>query len=298
MTRIKPRLAVAAAVAIAATALASSGAAATPVHHNHGHSDPTVTIYLTRHGQTILNTVERVQGWTDSPLVVGTNADGSVLDARILPTTVGKNLRAREGKMDAAYSADMKRHFETATYILKGAQQQYLPITQDSRLREINFGRYEGATNKEMWTDIIEHLGYTVNHDAAATAPVDSTGQNGGWQTMQAIAAKEKGTEAMMAAMKELAEEPIEGSHISLPAEDCSDVSTRMMSALNEIAKRAAREHDDRVLVVSSGLSITCAIDSLGTTVNGGISNVAVSKLQYKKGKWTVLSVADKSYGQ
>ena len=297
MTRIKPRVALAAVVALAATALASSGAAASPVHHHHPKPDTTVTIYLTRHGQTLLNTLERVQGWTDSPLVVGTNADGSVLDARILPQTVGKNLRAREGKMDAAYSADMKRHYETATFLLKGAKQQNLSIKQDSRLREINFGKYEGAENKEMWSAIVEHMGYTVNHDAPATAPVDATDQNGGWQTMQLLAINERGLKAMMAAMKEIAQEPTE-TGVSLPAEDCTDVSKRMMASLNEIAKKASQQRDDKVLVVSSGLSITCAIDSLGTTVNTAISNVAVSKLEYKKGKWTVKSVGDTSYRQ
>ena len=28
--------------------------------------DNTVTLYITRHGKTILNTVDRVQGWSDS----------------------------------------------------------------------------------------------------------------------------------------------------------------------------------------------------------------------------------------
>ncbi len=307
MTRKTPRIALASAVVLAAAALTASGmsasasaspasapskALAAPAHKNHGKGkDQTVTIYLTRHGQTILNTLERVQ-----PLVVGTNADGSVLDARTLPVTVGKNLRAREGKIDATYSADMKRHYETATFMLKGAKQN-LSVKQDSRLREINFGKYEGAENKEMWTEIVEHMGYTVNHDAPATAPVDATGQNGGWQTMQLLAINERGLKAMMAAMKEIAEEPTE-TGVKLPAEDCADVSKRMMASLNSIAKTAVKNHDKRVLVLSSGLSITCAIDSLGTTVNTAISNVAISKLEYNKGVWTVKSVGDTSYRQ
>lgn len=312
MTRKTPRIALVSAVVLAAAALTASGmsasasaspasapskALAAPAHKNHGKGkDQTVTIYLTRHGQTILNTLERVQGWIDSPLIVGTNADGSVLDARTLPVTVGKNLRAREGKIDATYSADMKRHYETATFMLKGAKQN-LSVKQDSRLREINFGKYEGAENKEMWTEIVEHMGYTVNHDAPATAPVDATGQNGGWQTMQLLAINERGLKAMMAAMKEIAEEPTE-TGVKLPAEDCTDVSTRMMASLNSIAKTAVKNHDKRVLVLSSGLSITCAIDSLGTTVNTAISNVAISKLEYNKGVWTVKSVGDTSYRQ
>lgn len=63
-----------------------------PQHRDRGR-DGTVTIYFTRHGQTLLNTLERVQGWSDAPLIVGTNPDGSALNARTLPFTVGKNLR-------------------------------------------------------------------------------------------------------------------------------------------------------------------------------------------------------------
>jgi broad specificity phosphatase PhoE len=296
MNRLVPRIAIAAAAVLATATL--GGWAATP-HLTAPHAatahvkvdkkrDTTVTIYLTRHGQTILNTLERVQGWTDSPLV-----DAA---ARALPVTVGKNIAAREGRFDAAYSADMKRHYETAQGILKGAHESWLPITQDPGLREINFGKYEGATNQEMWTDIVEHMGYTVDTTAAPTAPADATGQNGGWQTMQGIAATQKGIDAMMAAMKEIASTPAENGAV-LPAENCQDVNARMAASLNQIAKTATKKHDDRVLVVSSGLSITCfLVDSLHATVAGGISNVAVSKLQYQDGTWTVLTVNDKSY--
>ncbi|MFT4215781.1 MAG: histidine phosphatase family protein [Micropruina sp.] len=315
MKRTTSRITIAAVTALVASTLTAGGtvssaapppeaapvsrvaeAATVPQHHRGNGRDGTVTIYLTRHGQTLLNTLERVQGWTDSPLVVGTNPDGSVLDARVLPVTVGTNLRAREGRIDAAYSADMKRHNETIELLLEGARQS-LTVNQDARLREVNFGKYEGAENKEMWTDIVEHLGYTVNHDASATAPVDSTGQNGGWQTMQLLAVNEKGVKALMEAMKELAEEPTE-TGVVLPAEDCAEVSDRMIRSLNNIARTAVKHRDKRVLVVSSGLSITCAVEALGTRVNAGISNVAVSELQYSNGVWTVNSVGDTSYRQ
>ncbi|MDQ4215523.1 histidine phosphatase family protein [Microbacterium capsulatum] len=292
-----PRLAFATAVVLATTALGGWAAAAPhdTVAKSGKGDDSTVTVYLTRHGQTILNTLERVQGWSDAPLVVGKNPDGSVLDGRILPVTVGANLRARDGAFDAAYSADQKRHFQTATLLLQGAGQQKLAVTQDERLREIDFGRYEGAEGKEMWTDIVEAMGYTVDHAAAPTAPADATGQNGGWQTMQLRAITEKGLVPMMATMKRLAEEPEENG-VALPAEDCGDVSARMLAAMTEAAQKAVRGHDTRVLMVSSGLSITCAVDALGTTVTKGISNVAVSKLEYRGGVWTVKSVGDASY--
>ncbi|MBK7822004.1 MAG: histidine phosphatase family protein [Tessaracoccus sp.] len=77
-----------------------------------------------------------------------------------------------------------------------------------------------------------------------------------------------------------------------------ADVNKRMMPSLNKIAKKAVKERDKRVLVVSSGLSITCVLDGLGVDMKTAISNVAVSKLVYKNGKWTVLTVGDTSYRQ
>lgn len=278
--------------------------AAAPARHSS--HDPGVTIYLTRHGRTLLNQTDTVQGWSDSPLLIGTKefATAPVTNndaGRPLARAVGKNLRAAVGKMDVAYSADGKRHFETATYMLQGAGQK-LDVTQDARLREVNFGKYEGKENKEMWTAAVEHLGYTIDHDAPGTAPADANGQNGGWQTMQGIAINERGLYAMMVAIKAVANDPAN----QLPAEDCTDTYNRMDESLRAIAKRATKKHDDKVLVVSSGLSISCFVgnDSIKTTTGGtpvlpatGISNVAVTKLIYSKGTFTVSgTVGDKSY--
>lgn len=249
----------------------------------------TVTIYLTRHGQTILNTLERAQGWTDSPLVNDA--------ARAVPVTVGKNIATREGRFDVAYSADMKRHSDSATLMLQGAGRSRLDVTQNAGLRELAFGKYEGALAKESWLAILHELGYTVDESAAPDAPADANGQNGGWKTMEEIAMAQKGIAATMAALKKVASEPIEGG-ATLPAEDCADANARMATSLNKIAARAVRHHDKRVLVVSSGLSISCYLTDTHHQTVTGISNVGVSKLQYRNGAWKVLTVNDKSYQQ
>lgn len=285
------RISLAVAAVVAATAfggLAGQASSADATRVDKGRN-ATVTIYLTRHGQTILNVLERAQGWTDSPLVSD--------EARAVPVTVGKNIALREGRLDAAYSADMKRHHETATLILQGSRQSRVPVTQDPGLRELAFGKYEGALAKESWTALLHELGYSVDENAAPDAPADANGQNGGWQTMEKIAMAEKGVDGTMAALKRVSSTPTDHG-ATLPAEDCTDANARMSASLNRIAKEATRHRDKRVLVVSSGLTISCYLTLSQQTPTTGISNVGVSKLQYEKGKWTVLSVNDRSYQQ
>ena len=311
MHRRTVRISVVAAALVAATTLTGLSASAAPavdVHTGKDKSDKNaVVIYLTRHGRTILNTTDTVQGWADSPLLVGTQEAATapvakVDEGRPLAFAVGANLESAVGSFDAVYSADGKRHFETATYMLAGAEEAKLTVAQDWRLREINFGQYEGKENKELWSAAVEHLGYTIDHAAAPTAPADATGQNGGWQTMQGIAITQHGLYDMMAAVKAVADAP----QLGLPAEDCADVNARMTEALTEIAQKAKKKHDDTVLVVSSGLSISCFAGAPDMrTVDGGIPampptgvpNLGVTKLVYKDGVFTVDgAVGSKAY--
>ena len=66
----------------------------------------TFTLYMVRHGQTILNSYNRLQGWCDSPLTEkGTN------DAH----SAGKHLENIH--FDAAYSSDTDaRHENVSLY--------------------------------------------------------------------------------------------------------------------------------------------------------------------------------------
>ena len=272
---------------LATTAFAGCSAEPqSPEPTSDGGGDVAVTIYLTRHGQTILNTVERAQGWSDSPLL----SDA----ARAVPVTVGENIASREGSIDAAYSADMKRHYETAALIVQGAGASGVEEVQDEGLRELAFGSYEGALAKEAWTALLQELGYSVDVNADPTAPADAAGQNGGWQTMEDIAMADVGVDGTMAALKRVSSVPVHDT--TFPAEDCVDADERMAASLDRIAEEAAGNGDERVLVVSSGLTIACYLTLTHDTPTIGISNVGVSKLEYSGGEWTVVTVNDKSY--
>ncbi|PEC19065.1 histidine phosphatase family protein [Bacillus cereus] len=109
-----------------------------------------VTLYVTRHGKTILNTNQRAQGWADSPLVekgveVAANLGTGLKDIHF--TTV--------------YSSDSGRAIETANLVLKYSEQSKLKLEQRKALRELNFGIFEGEKLENMWETIGKAAGVT-----------------------------------------------------------------------------------------------------------------------------------------
>lgn len=87
-----------------------------------------VTLYVTRHGKTILNTNHRAQGWADSPLVekgveVATNLGTGLKDIHFMN----------------AYSSDSGRAIETANLVLKYSEQSKLKLEQRKKITRIKF---------------------------------------------------------------------------------------------------------------------------------------------------------------
>jgi len=210
-----------------------------------------ITVYLVRHGRTWLNQAGRIQGWSDSPL---TDAGVAVAE------TVGRNLAAEIGGFDAAYSADMMRHFQTASGILSAAGSSLTP-TRVAGLREVAYGGWEGEKQSTAFPQL------------AAAGPLD---------TLTHI------IDAFVASNPDK----------SVPAETWAQVAARMNDALTTAAtdRTMPMRYGGNVLAVSSGMSITCLLESLGATVDGAMENGAVNKLRYSGGSWTVLSVNDTSY--
>jgi broad specificity phosphatase PhoE len=93
-------------------------------------------ILLARHGETDWNNGRRVQGHTDIPL----NAAG-VAQARVLAEQLATE------PLIAVFSSDLSRALDTATVV---ADAHALEVTVDPRLREKNFGTWEGLTDLEI----------------------------------------------------------------------------------------------------------------------------------------------------
>ena len=93
------------------------------------------TVLLIRHGETDFNSEGRLQGNMPVPL----NDVG-----RRQAQALGCYLRGQH--IDALWTSPIKRSLETATIINSYLK---LPLKEDSRLREIEFGIFEGYTYEE-----------------------------------------------------------------------------------------------------------------------------------------------------
>jgi probable phosphoglycerate mutase len=93
-------------------------------------------IYLVRHGESEWNKLKMIQGQSDLPLTdLGRSQAGKIAK------------RLKSEKIDIIYSSDLKRAVETAQIIGKELN---LNVSPDKRLREIDFGPWEGKKNKDV----------------------------------------------------------------------------------------------------------------------------------------------------
>ena len=103
-----------------------------------------VDIYLARHGQTDWNKQDRFQGQHDVPL-------------NSLGVRQAEALRDRLVGLDFSliYSSDLDRALDTARII---ARDQQAEIIRDQRLREMNFGAWEGMTYEKIKEEYAQEL--------------------------------------------------------------------------------------------------------------------------------------------
>jgi broad specificity phosphatase PhoE len=95
-----------------------------------------LNILLIRHAQTNWNISGRFQGVTDVPL----NNVGLIQAEKIAE-------RLSYFKIDSIYSSDLSRAFNTSKVI---AKRHGIHVKTSDKLREINFGEWEGKTKEEI----------------------------------------------------------------------------------------------------------------------------------------------------
>ena len=93
-------------------------------------------LWLVRHGETDWNAGGRIQGNSDVPL----NAVGE-RQARALH----RRLSVLGDSFDMVHASDLTRAYRTASIALPQRT-----ITSDGRLREVNFGEFEGVIGEEL----------------------------------------------------------------------------------------------------------------------------------------------------
>lgn len=114
-------------------------------------------IYIVRHGETLWNREKRLQGSADIAL-----------------SSYGRELAIETGKQlsdisfDRVFSSPLKRAYETACLI---RPMQAEEIITDDRLRELNFGVYEGRTMQELKEDPAGYFQYFFDAPEKYRAP-------------------------------------------------------------------------------------------------------------------------------
>jgi broad specificity phosphatase PhoE len=96
-----------------------------------------VLLTLIRHGPTEWNATRRFQGRTDLSLSERGRADAAAIAEAL-----------RKERIDALYSSDLARAMETARAV---AEPHAIAVVADGRLREFDFGAWEGLT----WDEIV-----------------------------------------------------------------------------------------------------------------------------------------------
>lgn len=228
--------------------------------------DKELTLYLVRHGKTMLNSSERVQGWSDAVL---TKQGEDVVKQ------TGKGLSSVD--FQNAYSSDSGRAIQTANLILdENDSSKKMNVETDSRLREFNFGSFEGDLNANLGAAIAKQQGITEEEFAKNMTP-------------------EYFANSIAAVDKEVAKD--DGNW---PAEDYETITKRLTSAIDNIVEtESSKDGSGNILIVSHGLSLSALLGTLFddfTMPPGGLINASVSKVTYKNGQYTLESVNDTSF--
>ena len=226
-----------------------------------------VTFYIARHGRTILNTLGRVQGWSDSTLT-----EEGVEVAKYL------GIGLQDVKFTSVYCSDLRRTRQTAQTILQYQGQKELPIIEKEGFREVCFGSYESNFNDTMWREAALYLQYTNGEDLIRDI-FDAT--------------KEVTYEQVVNTVKILDQLGI--------AENFEEVEKRGQGTLLEIAEAEIEEgKEHNILVVSHGMCIMLMLQNLGgrELLKDNLDNASVCKVIYENGEFTVESMGDMGYVQ
>lgn len=106
-----------------------------------------ISFYIVRHGQTLLNCLDRAQGWSDSPLT--DSGKQAAID-------LGNKLK--EINFNAVYTSDMLRTVQTAELILHTSENN-VSVQKDIRLREWCLGNMEAENNAVFIKSVSDWLG-------------------------------------------------------------------------------------------------------------------------------------------
>jgi broad specificity phosphatase PhoE len=135
------------------------------------------TLYLVRHGETVWHAENRYAGRSDIALT-NRGLDQAETLARW----------SQMQPIDAVYSSDLSRAVNTAT---PSAKALGVPVTPVVAFREVDFGRGEGLTAREMHDQFPVQAARFMTHPATSPLPNAESGKHAatrGWAALQTVA--------------------------------------------------------------------------------------------------------------
>lgn len=238
-------------------------------HNQHAETNGEVRFYMMRHGKTMLNMLNRVQGWSDAFLTP---------DGEEVARAAGIGLK--DTAFTAAYSSDSGRAVQTARIILnENEAATNMELKTDKRLREFSFGSFEGDLNETVIRAVAKRKGQTLEEfQRTGSTPKDYANR-----------------------VAELEKENRNGKDGIWPAEDYNRIATRLHNAIHEIAEAESKGGGGNVLIVSHGLSLRTLFDMLSEDFvfqSSSLDNASVSLLRYKDGVFSLETVNDLQYAE
>lgn len=230
---------------------------------NNNRKERTINLYFVRHGETVLNALDLVQGISDSALT----KNG-------IEITEKAALGMKDIEFHYVYSSDMLRATQTAKILLKHNEKTgNVDINERKGLREVNFGKFESMKNSEMWSFTEEDLEEMNIKDKSEML-------GSGFNMKKAFG---------LFARKDETKE----------AETYEEVAERGEKALNDIINDLAEDtrEEINVLITTHGAFIGILFNGLDINVEAKpIENASCSLVQYKNNKFKVKSFSDTKY--
>jgi probable phosphoglycerate mutase len=252
---MKMKLCAIACIALCVTSVfangSSDGASGEPVV-----KQDTLTIYVVRHGQTIFNLMDRVQGISDG-----------ILTERGITGAINMGKGLRDVPFAAVYASDLKRAIETARLAMEqNRATRRWAVKEMPELREVSFGVFEGDPNWMMYAAFGNDLGLSIPEDAksiaTATAPILQYYQGDMKKFLEGLADFNKRIDTEY--------------RIS---EDAAEVYARLRNGMDMIVTE--NPNGGNVMLVAHGQSISFLLAAINVEVSAQLGNSSVTKLVY-----------------